>query len=128
MKSQSPNDFKIEDFEAFSGGEAGNACVLTDECQKIDIIELLRKAKLEFKKALIQSQLQLEGIQANLTTTKTGFGGDRLWFKCPICSRKVGVFYRHPLSNIVGCWKCLNLEYRSRVKRGTIEDSVLKTH
>ena len=78
MKSINPNSCGSENFEAVSVGNS--PCVLTDECQKIEIADLLRKARLELKKKLVQSQLQIEGIQAKLTTSKAGFGGNRIWF------------------------------------------------
>lgn len=53
-----------------------------------------------------------------LATTPCNFGGERLWFMCPLtvdnraCNRRVGVLYE--CGNFWGCRHCLNLTYKSR--------------
>lgn len=70
---------------------------------------------------LLMSEVEMAGIQLELITSKTGFGGVRYWFKCPLCDRRVGVIFRHPISGQIGCRLCLGLEYRQRRYRGMIE-------
>ena len=50
-----------------------------------------------------------------ITRTPAYFGGERLWFLCPICSRgeKLSKLYLPPNSKYFGCRKCHNLTYQS---------------
>jgi hypothetical protein len=47
-----------------------------------------------------------------------------LWFKCPLCGSRVGVLFRHPAANTVGCRRCLKLEYRKRRYKGMVENTL----
>ena len=87
--------------------------ILTDQCQEIRATDFVRKAKQGLKETLIQSSIETEGYKLLLNSSITGFGGTRYWFSCPICQRRSGVLYRHPISAEVGCRKCLCLDYRS---------------
>lgn len=58
--------------------------------RKITIEELVKKAKEKLLESLIQSQLQLEGIDVKLSTSVTNWGGKRIWFVCPNCNRRCG--------------------------------------
>jgi hypothetical protein len=60
----------------------------------------------------------------SLTVSKTRFNGLRYWFSCPMCQRRVGVLYVHPLTSEVGCRHCLKLDYRSRRYKGMIENNL----
>lgn len=123
QKSISPNGYgKTKQISPLE--ETKNVFVsscLIDECEKVDISSLLRVAMFELKKTLIQSQLQTEGVEVNLLTSKAGFGGQRLWFECPKCRRRVGAFYKHPMSGVTACRKCLGLKYRGSAKKGMVE-------
>jgi hypothetical protein len=99
--------------------------LLVEECQKISVNLFLRKAKSGLKENLISSQIETQGLSIKLTTSKTGFGGIRYWFECPICKIRVGVLYAHPLNQKVGCRQCLSLEYRKRRYKGMIESKLL---
>lgn len=122
-KSIPPNDYGKLDSSGVLEGEGG---FLVEECQKVDISNLLKVALFELKKTLIQSQLQAEGLCVNLLSSKAGFGGKRLWFECPICKKRVGAFYKHPLNRMVACRKCLGLKYRCSAKKGMVENFVEK--
>jgi len=106
MKSLSPN----------------NLGLLVEECQKIKIADFLKKCKTELKEAMIKSKLEIEGLRIELTTSKTGYNGLRFWFRCPLCELRVGVLFRHPVNNAIGCRRCLKLEYRKRRYKGMIEN------
>lgn len=98
--------------------------VLTDQCQEIRAADFVRKAKQNLKEALLQSIIELEGYRLLLNRSITGFGGTRYWFSCPMCQRRSGVLYRHPMSAAVGCRKCLNLDYRSHRYSKMLESHV----
>ncbi len=54
-----------------------------------------------------------------LQTTPTQFGGQRLWFTCPLivngvkCDRRVGKLHLPPGAQYFGCRTCHDLTYRS---------------
>ena len=109
MKSLSPNDL---------------GTFLVEGCPKIKISDFVRKYRTQLKEAVIASDLELQGIKVELTTSRTCYNGIRLWFKCPTCKGRVGVIFKHPMSEIVGCRKCLKLEYKKRRYKGMIEGSL----
>lgn len=85
--------------------------ILVEDCRKIKINDFLKRSRSKFKKVILDSELELMGIKVELKTSKTRYNGIRLWFACPICDNRVGVLYQHPLSQLIGCRKCLNLDY-----------------
>jgi len=99
---------------------------LVEQCQRINISDYNKRARSKIKELFINSQIQLEGEQVELTTSQTNYKGLRYWFKCPQCSRRVGVLFKHPISQILGCRACLGLEYRCRRYKGMIESEVDK--
>ena len=48
-----------------------------------------------------------------LQTTRLFSGGDRWWFTCPLCARRVGKLYLPPGGIYFGCRHCHDLTYRS---------------
>ena len=110
MKTMKPNDF-------------GEKC-LTEQCQKIKLSDLINKAKQQIKEAILQSSIEAEGYKLRLDRSATGFGGIRLWFSCPICNKRAGVLYKHPVSQILGCRKCLKLDYRKHRYGKMIENTI----
>ena len=91
-----------------------NTKFLIENTGSVSVEKFLKIARIEFKKFIINSNQKLGNINIGLTFSKTGFGGLRLWFICPICKSRVGKLYQYPLNNVFGCRKCLNLEYKSR--------------
>jgi len=98
---------------------------LVEECQKIRIEDFLKIYRNKLKKLILASELEALGLRIELTTSKTCYNGVRFWFGCPLCNKRVGVIFKHPLSNKVGCRRCLNLEYKKRRYRGMIEARIL---
>ena len=94
---------------------------LADYSQKVNINDLTRQAKKELKTHLLRSSIELLGYNLALTTSKTRFNGERTWFVCPLCGKRVGVIYKQQGNNKVGCFKCLNLKYRKQRYKGMIE-------
>lgn len=92
-----------------------------ETCPKIKIDNLLKECRDGFKETMMTSQLKFMGIDVELITTETKFNGVRFWFKCPHCKRRVGVLFKHPLNNTIGCRLCLNLHYRRQRYKGMIE-------
>ena len=96
---------------------------MVEDCQCVSISAYLRKAKEKLKEAIITAEIEVGHQTIELTASKTSFGGMRYWFKCPGCAGRAGVLFVHPLTNAIGCRKCLGLEYRSRRYKGMLEDS-----
>jgi len=95
---------------------------LVEQARKIKISDYLRQVKNNLKELALTSQIENEGFDVELITSRTNYNGLRFWFKCPICSQRAGVLYKHPLKGNLGCRKCLNLEYRSRRYKGMVEN------
>ena len=100
--------------------------ILTDECQKIEMKSFLKQVKPKLKESLLQSTIELNGLKVGLTTSCTGNDGKRWWFTCPLCERRCGVLYQHPVSKTLGCRICLNLRYRKSAKKGMLEEEIFK--
>jgi len=98
--------------------------ILTEECQKISIVDFSRQAKAKLKEAIMSSQVEVFDKNITLLTSRVNFGGVRYWFKCPLCDKRVGVLYIHPVSQKVGCRVCLGLQYRKARYKGMAEDIV----
>ncbi len=97
MKTLNPNDFGRN--------------LLVENCQKIEIKDFLKVCRLEMKKTILNSEIEIRGLNIDLTTSKTRFNGERFWFSCPVCRKRAGVLYSHPITNQVGCRDCLGLDY-----------------
>ena len=110
MKSIPPNDLGV----------------LVEDCTRVCIDDFLRKYNREAKRSMVRAAVELGNVSVDLTTSKAGFGGERLWFRCPHCDRRIGVLLVHPVDHTLGCRKCLNAEYRARRYRGMVENEVAK--
>jgi len=111
MKSLRPNDL--------------GKTFLVEDCQKIVISDFLKKYKVKLKELILKSELEILDISVELTTSQAGFKGVRFWFKCPFCAKRVGVLFKHPLNNKIGCRVCLKLEYRKRRYKGMLEEKLI---
>ena len=98
---------------------------LVEDCHRIELSKFLKSYRSKLKEMLITSELEFLGTTIKLNTSKTGYNGVRFWFLCPLCEQRVGVLLKHPLTNILGCRICLNLEYRKRRFKGMIESQNL---
>lgn len=93
---------------------------LVEECQRVSINPFLRSTREKLKEVLLASEIKAAGILVSITTSQSPFG-TRYWFKCPLCEQRIGVLSIHPTTNLVGCRKCLGLEYRKRRYKGMVE-------
>ena len=100
---------------------------LVEECQKVSIKTFIKKVKDSLKEALLKIELNCQEINIRISTSITSRNGVRYWFECPMCQRRAGIIYVHPITGILGCRTCLNLEYRSRRYKGMVENELLKT-
>ncbi|MDO8555189.1 MAG: hypothetical protein Q7R75_01320 [bacterium] len=94
---------------------------LVEECKKVKMSEFIGNYRRKTKELMLASEIEVSDIKVALITSKTGFGGIRYWFKCPLCPNRVSVIFQHPLTEEIGCRRCLNLEYRKRRYKGMIE-------
>jgi hypothetical protein len=110
MKPMKPNDL--------------GKILLVEECQKVEINSFLRRTKLKLKETILNSEISTLGTVIELTTSKTGLGGTRYWFKCPLCKGRVGTLFIHAVSQNLGCRGCLGLQYRKIRYKGMVENLV----
>ena len=94
---------------------------VVEECQKIELPDFLKKYRRTLKELVIGSELEAMGAKIEMATSKTGYGGTRYWFKCPLCGARIGVLLKHPLTQALGCRNCLNLDYKKRRYKGMAE-------
>lgn len=80
--------------------------------QRIEINDFVRKAEEQLKITLVQAQIEALGQRIELTTSKTRFQGQRLWFVCPSCEKRVGTLYKQPIRDMLTCRKCSRLQYQ----------------
>lgn len=100
--------------------DLGDFSQVAENCQKVSIDDLVRRANKGLKQSLINSQPELSGVKIAFKTSKTRFGGERLWFACPNCSRRVGTIYQD--QGKVACRHCLGLRYSKSRYKGMVED------
>jgi hypothetical protein len=94
---------------------------LVEESRRIDFRVVNRQARAKLLEALLKAEMRSLGFDLPLSTSKTGYGGLRYWFACPLCGKRKLVLHVHPLSQVVGCRRCLGLEYRSQRFKGMPE-------
>lgn len=100
--------------------DLGDFSQVSENCQKLSIDELVRQANRQLKRNWIANQLEIAGIKVRFLTSKTRFGGNRLWFACPSCRKRVGKLYQNQ-KGIVACRKCLGIKYMKSRYKGMIE-------
>jgi hypothetical protein len=98
--------------------------LLVEQCQKISVNDFVKISSQQLKEMLVKSALKETGYDIFLSKSKTGFGGTRLWFACPICNKRAGVLYKHPVSQNLGCRHCLRLDYKKHRYSKMIENVV----
>lgn len=100
--------------------------LLVEECQIIELSALLETYRSQIKQAVISAEIQALGTPITLTTTKTPFGGTRLWFCCPNCGARAGKLIVHPQNLLLGCRTCFKIDYRKHRYRGMVEAQILE--
>ncbi|OGC09646.1 hypothetical protein A3J90_02570 [candidate division WOR-1 bacterium RIFOXYC2_FULL_37_10] len=99
---------------------------LTEQCQKIKVSEFIAKLKNQLKSVIFNSEIKLLGFSIKVVNTEPNYGGKRMWFECPLCGRRKGVLYKHPIKEKIGCRQCLNLEYNKRRYKGMLESEIFR--
>src|SRR3989344_8020241 len=90
---------------------------IVEHCQKVPISDFLFSYRTKIKELILKNSIEISGHDIELLTSKTGNGGTRYWFKCPICIRRVGILFRHT-NGTTGCRICLDLSYRAQRYKG----------
>ncbi len=93
--------------------------VSVEDCQKLSILSLAAVSK-------TQSPIEVNKQLIELTSTKCNYGGERVWFLCPACNKRVGTLYRKPLNKIFLCRICLNLTYNLRKYHRSPQEAILR--
>lgn len=92
----------------------------TDSLRAVKLSGLIKEAREKFKLEFVKSTLDIKGVNIKLTTSKTRFGGERIWLVCPVCQKKRAIVY---YDYVLACRVCLQLKYRKQRFKGTIEGS-----
>ena len=96
--------------------DLGEFYQVSENCRKLSIDDLVRRANTQIKRSWLANQVDISGIKVDFITSKTGFGGERLWFACPDCRGRVGKLYEGQNGQFA-CRKCLGIKYaKSRYK------------
>lgn len=105
MKLIKPNDLGVNKIVEWS--------------HKIDINDYIRQANRVLKQQMIESSLDISGVNIGLTYSKTRFNGLRTWFVCPVCQKRVGTLFH--IDNQVTCRMCGGLKYKNQRYKKMIE-------
>lgn len=57
-------------------------------------------------------------FNVQVTADRPHYGGVRLWFLCPRCSRRVLKVYQWPGVPVLGCRHCFGLVYGQQMRKG----------
>lgn len=100
--------------------------IFIEQCQKININNLLREIKTEVKEMRLKIRLQEFGQRIEIAATPCYFGKERFWFICPKCKKKAGTLYKPPTQEVFLCRKCHGLKYMSSSHHGMLEEKLSK--
>lgn len=98
--------------------------LLVENCQQVKVAPFIERLKSDLRNLLITSFITVNDCEIGIMSSETGNGGERYWFSCPICNRRTGILYNHPIHQSLGCRLCLNLDYRKRRYKGMIESLI----
>ncbi len=93
---------------------------VVENCKQIEINSLIKNVNRKLKYSLLQQEMEISGINVSICTSKTRFNGERLWFVCPRCKKRVGILYFQ--DNLVECRTCLRLYYKNQRYKNMIEE------
>lgn len=89
--------------------------------QKIDIDNIIKNYHQIAKSEFIRSKVSIRDLTIKLSISKTRFNGQRYWFSCPNCHRRIRIIYIDPINKKIGCIKCLKIKYYKSRYKGMIE-------
>jgi len=98
----------------------------TEQCQKINIDNLLKDIKAEIKELRLKIKLKEFGQKIEIASTPCHFGKERFWFVCPKCRKRAGTLYKPPTQNIFLCRKCHDLKYMRSSHHRMFEEKISK--
>ena len=79
----------------------GKQKTLADACQRIEVRKIVGEHGKLMKHSLGESGININEVHISFTGSRTGNGGLRFWFSCPVCSKRVGTLYQ--CSGGIGC-------------------------
>lgn len=91
--------------------------------QSINVNEVIKSLRKQFTDSLLIHPLSIGGQQVSLVASKTGQGGLKYWFICPVCGSRVGKLY---ISQTNACRRCVGVKYASSRYKGMPENQVFK--
>lgn len=83
------------------------------------VVETLRAS---WNEQLRSTVVEINGTQVSLCWSKTGQGGVRYWFICPITQKRCQKLYFEPSTGRVGSRGGLGIPYASQQQKGMLEE------
>ena len=100
----------------------GNNLGTLEQLDSVSINSVLRQIRSAVLDDLLREGIVVGKTNIKLTTSRTGQGGKRLWFRCPNCQRRVGRLYLE--GNRLVCRLCTQRYYLVQRYKGMIENSL----
>lgn len=92
-----------------------------EETQKLEVNKLVEAVRQQVWDDFLKATIKAGKSDINLTTSRTGQGGTRYWFKCPRCNKRVGSLYRS-INDTFDCRSCTGAQYKKQRFKGMTED------
>ena len=92
--------------------------VTVEDSYRIHIWQVARELGNDKLKKSLKVEFDFHGTKQviKLTITKPHYGGERLWFLCPDCGRRVGTLYCPPHQPYFACRCCHDIRYEVQTK------------
>lgn len=97
----------------------GNDLGTLVQLDSVSINSVLSQVRSAVLDDLLREGIVVGKTNIKLTTSRTGQGGKRLWFRCPSCQKRVGRIYQ--VGNRLVCRFCSQRYYQSERYKGMIE-------
>lgn len=98
----------------------GNDLGTLEQLDSVSINSVLRQVKSAVLDDLLKEGIVVGKTNIKLTTSRTGQGGKRLWFRCPTCQKRVGRLYQ--IANRLVCRFCSQRYYQGQRFKEMIEN------
>jgi hypothetical protein len=110
------------------GRRAWSTRLTVEECKFISVSRLTPATKIGMRlgRLIYRPPGDPSNNVIEYTSTKCHFGGERFWFICPYCSRRVSKLYLPPSGDYYACRKCHNLTYESCKEHDQRIDAIIK--
>ncbi len=89
--------------------------ILVEDCERLCIWEFIRDVRICPETLFSYGRYRFPAGNSSqiieFASSRTNFGGKRIWFVCPFCNKRKGVLYRPDDLSTYGCVSCHDLAY-----------------